>query len=229
MRGRGSREDSVNLPPRIHISGDEIEMVDEFVYLGSLMTADNDTSREIRRRLMAGNRAFFGLRRTLRSNKIRRRTKLTIYKTLIRPVVLYGHETWTMLVEDQRALGVFERMVLRTICDGVKMEDGLWWRRMNHELHKLLGEPLIVQTAKIGRLRWAGHVVRMSDDNPVKMVLDNNPTGTKRRGAQRARWLDQVEDDLRGLRRRHGWRAAAMDRVEWRRLLRTARDTSAWS
>lgn len=191
------------------------------------MTADNDTSREIQRRIVAGNRAYFGLRRTLRSSKVRHRTKLTIYKTLIRPVLLYGHETWTLRAEDQRALGVFERKVLRTIYGGVQMEDGTWRRRMNHELHQLLGEPTIVHLAKIGRLRWAGHVTRMSDTNPVKMVLENNPTGTRRRGAQRARWVDQVEDDLRTLRRMRGWRRAAMDRVEWRRLLRTAEATQA--
>lgn len=227
MRGRGSRDDNADLPSRVQIDGDEIEVVDEFVYLGSLVTADNDTSREIQRRILAGNRAYFGLRRTLRSNKIRRRTKLTIYKTLIRPVVLYGHETWTMLVEDQRALGVFERKVLRTIYGGVQMEDGTWRRRMNHELHQLLEEPPIVHTAKIGRLRWAGHVVRMSDDDPVKMVLEGDPTGTRRRGAQRARWIDQVEGDLRALRRLRGWRQTAMDRVEWRRLLHTARANRA--
>ena len=174
---------------------------------------------------MAGNRAYFGLRRTLQSSRVRRRPKLTIYKTLIRPVVLYGHETWTMRVEDQRALGVFERRVLRTIYGGVRMDDGTWRRRMNHELHQLLGEPPIVHTVKIGRLRWAGHVARMSDTNPVKMVLDTDPTGTRRRGAQRARWIDQVEDDLRTLRRQHGWRRVAMDRAEWRNLLRTAQVT----
>lgn len=227
MRGRGSREHQINLPPQILIDGDEIEVVNDFVYLGSLVTAENDTSGEVRRRIMAGNRAYFGLRRTLRSNRVRRRTKLTIYKTLIRPVVLYGHETWTMLAEDQRALGVFERKVLRTIYGGVQMEDGTWRRRANRELHQLLGEPPIVRAAKIGRLRWAGHVVRMSDDNPVKMILDNNPTGTRRRGAQRARWIDQVEGDLRCLRRLRGWRQAAMDRADWRRLLVTAEANTA--
>ena len=227
MRSRGSREDTIDLPSRIVIDGDEIEVVDEFVYLGSLVTADNDTSREIKRRIMAGNRAYFGLRRTLRSKKVRRSTKLTVYKTLIRPVVLYGHETWTMLVEDQRALGVFERKVLRTIYGGVQTEDGTWRRRMNHELHQLLGEPSIVHTAKIGRLRWAGHVVRMANDSPVKMVLDNDPVGTRRRGAQRARWIDQVEGDLRTLRSLQGWRRTAMDRAQWRRLLSTAKATQA--
>ncbi|XP_058828782.1 uncharacterized protein LOC131688507 isoform X1 [Topomyia yanbarensis] len=174
------------------MDGNEIEMVDEFVYLGSLVTADNDISREIQRRILAGNRAYFGLRRTLRLNKIRRRTMLIIYKTLIRPLVLYGHVTWTMFVEDQRALDVFERKVLRTIYGGVQMKDGMWRRRMNHELHQL-EEPSIAHKAKIGRLRWAGHVVRRSDDDPVKMVLEGDPTGTGRRGAQRALWIDQID------------------------------------
>ena len=88
-----------------------------------------------------------------------------------------------MLAEDQRALGVFERKVLRTIVGGVQMEDGTWIRQTNQELHQLLGEPPIVHT---GRLRWAGHVVRIPDNSPVKMVLDNNPVGMRRRGAQQA-------------------------------------------
>src|SRR5450759_845476 len=106
------------------------------------------------------------------------------------------------------------------------MDDGTWRRRMNHELRELLGEPSIVHTAKIGRRRWAGHVARMSNDNPVKMVFETNPYGKRRRGAQRARWIYQVEGDLRTLRRQRGWRATAMGRMEWRRLLRTAEDTT---
>ena len=47
---------------------------------------------------------YFGLRKTLTSSCVLRRTKLTLYRTLIRPVVLYGHETWTLLAEDKRAL-----------------------------------------------------------------------------------------------------------------------------
>ena len=81
---------------------------------------DNDSSREIRRRIICGSRAYYGLHKTLRSRKLYPRTKYTIYKTLIRPVVLYGHETWTMLEEDLQALEVFERRVLRTIFGGVQ-------------------------------------------------------------------------------------------------------------
>ena len=87
-----------------------------------------------------------------------------MYKTLIRPVVLYGLETVTLLTEDIRALAVFERKVLRTIFGGVQTESGEWRRRMNHKLQTLLGEIPIAHLTKVGRLRWAGHVVRMPDD-----------------------------------------------------------------
>ncbi|XP_055633953.1 uncharacterized protein LOC129774261 [Toxorhynchites rutilus septentrionalis] len=177
----------------VTVDGDEVEVVDEFVYLGSLITADNNTTKEIQRRIQAGNRAYFALRKTLWSRRIWRRTKLTVYKTLIRPVVLYGLETVTLLTEDIRALAVFERKVLRTIFGGVQTESGEWRRRMNHELQALIGEIPIVQLAKVGRLRWAAHVARMPDDSAVKSDLFNDPAGTRNRGAQRARWFDQIE------------------------------------
>ena len=91
-----------------------------------------------------------------------------MYKALIRPVVLYGHETWTMRQEDERALRVFERKVLRTIYGGVLTAKNVLQRRMSHELRALLGEPTIATQAKIGRLRWAGHVARMHEDCPVR-------------------------------------------------------------
>ncbi|XP_052565823.1 uncharacterized protein LOC128093352 [Culex pipiens pallens] len=111
--------------------------------------------------------------------------KCSIYKSLIRPVVLYGHETWTMLEEDLRALSVFERRVLRTIFGGVFGNDG-WRRRMNHELAQLYNEPSIRKVAKAGRLQWAGHVARMPERpeqlsqrnqriNPAKLVFVSEP------------------------------------------------------
>ncbi|XP_039433298.1 uncharacterized protein LOC120415756 [Culex pipiens pallens] len=115
--------------------------------------------------------------------------KCSIYKSLIRPVVLYGHETWTMLEEDLRALSVFERRVLRTIFGGVYENDG-WRRRMNHELAQLYNEPSIRKVAKAGRLQWAGHVARMPERadqlsqrnqkiNPAKLVFVSEPVGTR--------------------------------------------------
>ena len=147
MLACGTEHDRASLGSSVTIDGDELEVVDEFVYLGSLVTSDNDTSREIRRRIINGSRAYYGLHKHLRSNRLSPRTKCTLYKTLIRPVVLYGHETWTLLEEDLRALEVFERRVLRTIFGGVQ-ENGVWRRRMNHELVQLAGETSISKVVK---------------------------------------------------------------------------------
>ena len=123
-----------------------------------------------------------------------------------------------MLEEDRRVLEVFERRVLRTIFGGMQ-EDGAWRRRMNHELAQLFGEPSIGKEIKAGRIRWAGHVARMPDNYPAKVVLASIPEGTRRAGAQRARWIDQVERDLADTSCPRNWRAAAMDRVFWRNIV----------
>ncbi|XP_058456434.1 uncharacterized protein LOC131433845 [Malaya genurostris] len=211
----GTKHGRIRLGSNVTIDGDTFEVVEEFVYLGFLLTADNNVSREIRRRIISGSRAYYGLQKNLRSKKIHPRTKCTMYKTLIRPVIRYGHEPWIMLEEDLQALGVFELRVLRTIFDGAQ-ENGVWRRRMNHELAAPYGEPSIQKVAKAGRIRWAGYVARMPDNNPSKLVFATNPFGTRKRGAQRARWVEQVERDLASIGRDRGWREAATNRVLWR-------------
>jgi hypothetical protein len=62
-------------------------------------------------------------------------TKFTIHKTLIRPVLVYGSETWVLTKREEDQLLVFERKVLRTIC-GPKIDNGVFRRRYNHELKR---------------------------------------------------------------------------------------------
>jgi hypothetical protein len=98
----------------VAIDDKHFEVVKEFVYLGSLKTPTNAVSLEIQRR--TANRCFFGLRKHLQSSHLSRQTKFTIHKTLIRPVLLYGSETWVLTKREENQLLVFERKVLRTIC-----------------------------------------------------------------------------------------------------------------
>jgi hypothetical protein len=78
------------------------------------MTPTNDVSLEVQRRIQTANSCFFGLRK--QSSHLSRQTKFTIHKTLIRPVLLYGSETWVLTKREENQLLVFERKVLRTIC-----------------------------------------------------------------------------------------------------------------
>jgi len=104
--------------------------------LGTLITADTNTSAEINNRITLANRSYFELVNILKAKNINRMYKLVIYKTLIKPVLMYGAETWVLSKADELRLGVFERKILRrvngTICEGVT-----WRSRYNEELYRL--------------------------------------------------------------------------------------------
>jgi hypothetical protein len=91
--------------------------------------------------------------------------KIIIHKTFIRLVLLYSSETWMLTKREENQLLVFERKVLRTIC-GPKMENGVYWRRYNHELDKEFNNPNAVNVTKTSRLRCAGHMIRRPEDLP---------------------------------------------------------------
>ena len=74
----------------------------------------------------------------LESKIISRRSKLQIQRTLIRPVMTYGAETWTLTAEEENALRRFERKVLKKIY-GPLVDKGVWRIRYNNELCELMG------------------------------------------------------------------------------------------
>jgi hypothetical protein len=88
--------------------------------------------------------------------------KIKIYRTIILPVVLYGCETWTLTLREERRLRVFENRVLRRVF-GTKKDEvtGEWRRLRNEERNDLYSLPNIVRVVKSRRMRWAGHVAHM--------------------------------------------------------------------
>ena len=78
------------------IDGEKVEMVADFIFLGSKFTADSDCSREIKRHLLLGRKAMTNLDSVLKSRDITLSTKVYIVKALVYPVVMYGCEGWTI-------------------------------------------------------------------------------------------------------------------------------------
>ena len=104
--------------------------------------------------------------------------KIKINRTIILPVVLYGCETWSLTLRDERKLRVFENMVLRRIS-GPRSEEvtGEWRRLHNEELNDLYCSPNIVRVIKWRRMKWVGHVARMGEERGVYRILMGKPDG----------------------------------------------------
>ena len=78
------------------IDGETIEIVRDFIFLSSKITADGDCSHEIKRRLLPGRKAMTNLDGILKSRDITLPTKVCLVKGLVFPVVMYGCESWTI-------------------------------------------------------------------------------------------------------------------------------------
>ena len=77
------------------IDGETVETVTDFIFLGSIITADGDCSHEIKRCLLLGRKAITNLDSTLKAD-ITMPTKVHLVKTMLFPVVMYGCESWTI-------------------------------------------------------------------------------------------------------------------------------------
>ena len=78
------------------IDGETMEKVRGLILGGSKITADGDCSHEIKRRLLLGRKAMTNLDSILKSRDIALPTKVHLVKAMVFPVVMYGHETWTI-------------------------------------------------------------------------------------------------------------------------------------
>jgi hypothetical protein len=108
------------------INNHNIEKIMEFKYLGSQISNNNSCiTVEINHRILLGNRCCYGLRNLLQS----RLNKGTKCNTLVRPVILYGSESWTLTIAYEEKLRIFERRILRIY--GPTCQNGVWKIKYN--------------------------------------------------------------------------------------------------
>ena len=91
------------------MEGVKVEVVSDFIFLGSKITANGDGSHEIKRHLLLGRKAMTNLESILKSRDVALLTKVHLVKAIVFPVVTYGCESWTIKKAEHRRTVVLEK------------------------------------------------------------------------------------------------------------------------
>ena len=112
------------------------------------------------------------------------------------------------------------RRILGPVYDNEKEN----WRILtNKEIYASVKKSTLIETIRLNRLCWFGHVQRMEENRIPKRVFYMNFGTTRSRGRPRNRWQDEVREDGK-IVDGEGWQEKVQNREEWKKLLRTARN-----
>jgi len=114
---------------------------------------------------------------------------------MIRPVITYSSETWTLTAKDENNLRIFDRQILRKTCGPVNI-DNIWKTRNNMENDKLIEGADIVRFIKAQRMKWLRHIQRLDQVRPTRKLLNWKPMGIRQVGRPRQRCQEDVMEDL---------------------------------
>ena len=207
------RKNTANTGPII-AEGKPLEEVQEFVYLGSKITADGDCTEEVKTRISKASQAFALLKSIWKNSNISNGTKIKIFRSNVLSVLLYGAECWKMTKSLEQKVDVFQNKCLRRIFK-------IFWPNTatNENLRERAGLEALPKIVRERRWRWLGHVCRRPQESLIRRALRWTPQGQRKRGRPKETWRRTVEKDLKekGLSLETAPRAAT-DRPKWKAL-----------
>ena len=172
---------------------------------------------EISSRICKASSAFQSLSRILwHQRETQTRTKVRILNSVILPTLLYGLESSVLLEPFVRRLESFVVRCLRIIL-GISVRQ----KKRHTTIRKMAKQQRISSILTQRRLRFLGHLSRMSEERLPKQLLVSAPVRGKRTaGGQKCRWSDLVANDLKLCNLSRSWREQAQERDSWRATIR---------
>ena len=128
--------------------------------------------------------------------KVPRKQKCKICKTVVRPALLYGAESWAVVQNDEDLISRTVMRMLQWILGFSRLE-----KLKNEEIRRRCGVADIVENMREAKLRWIGHVLRRGVDEPSRVALMFEVEGNRGRGRLRRRWREfsKKEMDMKDL------------------------------
>ncbi|KAK3543056.1 hypothetical protein QTP70_010554 [Hemibagrus guttatus] len=195
----------------VRLQGEEMKKVQEFKYLGSTVQSNGECGNEVKKRVQAGWNGWRKVSGVLCDRKISARIKGKVYRTVVRPAMLYGLETVSLRKRRESELEVAELKMLMfslgvTRLDRIRNE---YIRGTAHVGH--LGDKV-----REARLRWFGHVQRRESEYIGRRMLDMELPGRRQRGRPKRRYMDGINKDMKLV---GASVEVAEDRDRWREMI----------
>ena len=168
-----------------------MEIVRDFIFWGSKITADGVCSHEIKRHLVLERKVMINLDSMLKSRDITLTTKVRLVKATVFPVVMYGCESWTIKKTECQRIDAFELWCWRRLLR-------VPWtaRRSNPSILKEISPEYSLEVLMLKlKLQYFTHLMRRTDSFEKTLML-RKTEGGRRRGWQRMRWLDGITNSM---------------------------------
>ena len=199
----------------IEVNGCALENVEEFTYLGSIISTDGGTDKDILARIGKARTAFAMLKNIWRSKQISLKTKLRLFNSNVKSVLLYGSETWRETKQNVNRLQSFINRCLRHILN-IRWPETI----SNVQLWKKTDQCPINHEIKKRKWGWVGHTLRRPPSSIARQTLRWNPQGKRNRGRPRHSWRRTIESEIQ--QQSLSWndiQRTAQNRVRWRQMV----------
>ncbi|KAL4084163.1 hypothetical protein QTP88_027996 [Uroleucon formosanum] len=179
-----------NITTRIHLQNNqEIKQVEEFAYLGSIVSKDDRSKKEIVKRICQAKIPFNKKRGLFTSKNISVRTRINLLMTYVWSIMLYGSETWTIAKAERRRIEAFEIWCFR------RMLKISWTDMVSNEE--------VLERMSVRRTLWS------------RLIIEGCVEGKNARGRPRMEYMQQIIED-QGCTSYKVTNRKASNREEWR-------------
>lgn len=212
--------DNANLD-RVRLDGScFLPIVDQFCYLGTILSRSCSDEADVANRIRKASNAFGSLRKCLLANpKISLSIKSSVYVGLVLPILLYGSESWCLTENLFHMLRLFHHRCVRSMC-GVTMKDVFEKHLSTADLLIKLKMLSIDSYVSKRQLRWLGHVARMGYDRLPRKLLSSWVPSKRPKGAPQFTYGRGIYKCLKKCNiEKCGWFNFALNRLEWNGLI----------
>ncbi|KAL1446119.1 hypothetical protein WDU94_000032 [Cyamophila willieti] len=183
--------DDPDLETQITLDGQPLPKCNNFKYLGSVINENGTCNADVQSRIQIGWLKFRSMTGVLCDRKMPIKLKGKLYKSAIRPALLYGSECWTLYKSYSNQIHTTEMRMLRWIA-GVTIMDKI----RNKYIRGSLGVTAITEKVEEKQMRWYGHIKRRPEEHMVNQAISYPLEAPKQRGRPRSTWIKQQEKRL---------------------------------